>query len=58
MFHYLKTPAIPKSTNGLESFFGHLKSHITVHRGLSKLHRKSFIKWYLFFKTNEFFLVI
>ena len=52
MFHYLDNDRIPKSTNGLESFFGHLKSHITVHRGLSKEHRKNFIKWYLYFKNH------
>lgn len=44
MFRYPDNDKIPKSTNGLESFFGHLKSHITVHRGLSGRHRKSFIK--------------
>jgi hypothetical protein len=52
MFHYLDNPKIPKSTNGLESFFGHLKSHVTLHRGLSKEHRKSFIKWYLFYQNQ------
>jgi Transposase, Mutator family len=52
MFHYLDNGRIPKSTNGLESFFGHLKSHITVHRGLSRLHRRNFIKWYLYFKNE------
>lgn len=53
LFHYLDNPNIPKSTNGLESFFGHLKSHVRVHRGLSKEHRKNFIRWYLYYK-NEF----
>lgn len=52
MFHYLNNPRIPKSTNGLESFFGHLKGHLNVHRGLSKEHRKNFIKWYLHFKNK------
>lgn len=52
MFHYLDNPSIPKSTNGIESFFGHLKNHVQIHRGLSKQHRKSFIKWYLFFNNN------
>ena len=52
MFHYLDNDKIPKSTNGLESFFGHLKSHITVHRGLTQQHRKNFIKWYLYFKNQ------
>lgn len=55
MFHYLDNNRIPKSTNGLESFFGHLKSHVTLHRGLSKEHRKSFIKWYLYYKNQKVF---
>lgn len=52
MFHYLDNDKIPKTTNGIESFFGHLKSHITVHRGLSTQHRKNFIKWYLYFSNQ------
>ncbi len=58
MFHYLDNDRIPKSTNGLESFFGHLKGHLAVHRGLSLKHRKSFIQWYLYFKNasrSEFY---
>lgn len=53
MFQYLENPRIPKSTNGLESFFGHLKSNLRVHRGLSKQHRKNFIKWYLYFRNSS-----
>lgn len=53
MFHYLDNLDIPKSTNGLESFFGHLKQNISLHRGLSKDHYKNYIKWYLYFKSNE-----
>jgi transposase-like protein len=52
MFCFLENPRIPKSTNGLESFFGHLKGHLNVHRGLSKEHRKNFIRWYLYFKNK------
>ncbi len=52
MFHYLDNPRIPKSTNGLESFFGHLKNHLTVHRGLSEQHRKNFLRWYLSLKNE------
>ncbi len=52
MFHYLDNPRIPKSTNGLESFFGHLKNHLTVHRGLSLKHKRNFIVWYLYFKNK------
>lgn len=53
MFHYLENPKIPKSTNGLESFFGHLKSNLRIHRGLSKQHKKNFIKWYLYFRNSS-----
>lgn len=53
MFQYLENPDIPKTTNGLESFFGHLKQNISLHRGLSKEHYKNYIKWYLYFKSNE-----
>ena len=53
MFHYLDNADIPKSTNALESFFGHLKQNIAIHRGLSKGHYKNYIKWYLYFKSNE-----
>jgi transposase-like protein len=52
LFQYLDNPRIPKSTNGLESFFGHLKSHVTLHRGLSKNHRRNFIKWYLYYRNQ------
>jgi hypothetical protein len=52
LFTYLFNPRIPKTTNGLESFFGHLKSHVLIHRGLTKQHRTNFIKWYLYF-TNQ-----
>lgn len=53
MFKYLDNKRIPKSTNGLESFFGHLKGHLNVHRGLSRTHRKQFIQWYLYFKNKQ-----
>lgn len=53
MFLYLDNPKIPKSTNALESFFGHMKNHINIHRGLSYLHRKQYIMWYLFFKNRK-----
>jgi hypothetical protein len=52
LFHYIDNPQIPKSTNGLESFFGHLKDTISIHRGLSYKNRKSFILWYLHFKNQ------
>ena len=51
LFHYLEDNAIPATTNGLESYFAHLKSHLTVHRGLSPEHKKQFIRWYLHLKN-------
>lgn len=53
MFHYLDNPKIPKTTNSLESFFGHLKGNLNIHRGLSYKHRKQFIQWYLYFKNEK-----
>jgi transposase-like protein len=41
MFHYLQDCQIPKSTNALESFFGHLKDNLSIHRGLSIKNRKA-----------------
>jgi hypothetical protein len=55
MFHFLGNYDIPKSTNGLESFFGHLKDHLRIHRGLSAQHRRNFIQWYLYFRNNRVF---
>ena len=53
LFHYLDNPDIPKSTNALESFFGHLKTNLRLHRGLSRDHFKNYVKWFLFFKNNQ-----
>jgi len=53
MFHYLHNPQIPNNTNSIESFFGHLKDTLSIHRGLSNSNRKSFIKWYLHFKNES-----
>lgn len=53
MFHYLENPRIPKSTNSIESFFGHMKGHLNIHRGLSYKHRKQYLMWYLFFKNKK-----
>ena len=53
LFHFIENENIPKSTNGLESFFGHLKDTLSIHRGLSYKNRKSFILWYLHFKNKS-----
>jgi hypothetical protein len=53
MFHYLEDDKIPKNTNALESFFGHLKDNLSIHRGLTKKNRKNFIKWYLHLRNKS-----
>lgn len=53
MFNYLENRNIPKTTNGLESFFGHLKDTLSIHRGLTMEHKNNFIKWYLYFKNKQ-----
>ncbi len=53
MFSYTRHPNVPKSSNSIESFFGHLKDHLRLHRGLSETHFKDFVKWYLFFNSNQ-----
>ena len=51
LFHFIGDPHIPKTTNGLDAYFGHLKEMLNVHRGLSKEHKKGFILWYLYLKS-------
>jgi len=53
MFHFLNNHRIPSTTNGIEGYFGHLKNHLDLHRGLSKTHRINFIKWYIFLSNNK-----
>ena len=47
MFHYLESPSIQSNINSIEPFFGHLKDTLSIHRGLSRPNRKSFILWCL-----------
>ncbi|MGN0188516.1 MAG: hypothetical protein ACI395_03265 [Candidatus Cryptobacteroides sp.] len=53
MFKYIDEPDVPKNTNSLESFFGHLKDNLRIHRGLSREHQKNFIKWYIYFADEK-----
>lgn len=53
MFNYTRYSNIPKTSNSIESFFGHLKDHLRLHRGLSNDHFKDFVKWYLFLQSNQ-----
>jgi hypothetical protein len=53
MFHYLNNQKIPSTTNGIEGYFGHLKNHLDLHRGLSLKHRINFIKWYIYLSNKK-----
>jgi hypothetical protein len=53
MFHYLNNPDIPKTTNGIEGYFSHLKNHLDLHRGLTPKNRINFIKWYIYFSNEK-----
>ena len=53
MFNYTRYKNVPKTSNSIESFFGHLKDHLRLHRGLSNEHFKDFVKWYLFLQSNH-----
>ena len=44
---------MPKTSNALESFFGHLKDNLRIHRGLSFEHQQAFVKWYLHFNNEK-----
>lgn len=53
MFCYTRHPNVPKTSNSIESFFGHLKDNMRLHRGLSNEHFKDFVKWFLFLQSNK-----
>lgn len=53
MFHYLKNDRIPKTTNGIEGYFSHLKNHLDLHRGLTPKNRINFTKWYIYFSNQR-----
>ena len=53
MFNFTRYERVPKSSNSIEAFFGHLKDNLRLHRGLSQAHFKDFVKWYLFFHSNQ-----
>lgn len=46
LFHYLDHPEIPRTTNGLEGYFGRLKDRYHDHRGLTQKNRLIYFQWY------------
>lgn len=53
LFWYINDPAIPSTSNRLESFFKHLKGKLLLHAGLRLEAKRNFIKWYLHFKNTQ-----
>ena len=53
LFTYIDHPGVPKTTNALEAFFGHIKDQIRSHRGLAESKVDNFIKWFLFFNDEK-----
>ncbi len=53
LFEYIGHPGLPRTTNALEAFFGHVKDQLRIHRGLSETRVDNFIKWYLFFNDEK-----
>lgn len=53
LFRYIDTPGLPRTTNSLEAFFGHVKDQLRLHRGLSETRVDNFIKWYLYFNDEK-----
>lgn len=53
LFVYIDNAGMPKTTNAIEAFFGHIKDHLRIHRGLSKTRIDNFIRWYLYFNDEK-----
>jgi len=53
MFHFIEDDKIQSTTNKLENFYSGLKSDYQRHRGLSELHKQSFLKWYCYIKNEK-----
>lgn len=49
MFNYLDNVNIPKTTNGVEGYFGRMKQKYRQHPGLSNNRKVAFFKWYIYF---------
>jgi len=55
MFHFLEEPSIPSTTNLIEGYYSRLKADYRGHRGLSEMHKITYLKWYAYLKnTNTF----
>lgn len=46
MFHFINHPEIPRTTNGLEGYFGRMKDRYHDHRGLARKNLSAYFQWY------------
>lgn len=53
LFTFIDHPGVPKTTNALEAFFGHIKDLIRSHRGLAESKIDNFVKWFLYFNDEK-----
>ena len=53
MLNFLKNPNVQRTTNALESYFGHLYENMSLHRGLSIEHCKNYVRWYIYFRNES-----
>lgn len=53
LFTYEGVEKLPKTNNGLESEFAHLKTKLRVHSGLKLENKMKFISNYFSLKNNE-----
>ena len=51
LFLYLDYPGLSKDINGLEGEFSHLKTKLSIHRGLKRERKANFVRWYFYFKS-------
>jgi len=50
IFPYLRTPGLPKDTNGIEGFFSQVDTKLSRHRGLSQLRKENLISWLFYLR--------
>jgi transposase-like protein len=53
MFYYLYNPCIPRTSNGLEGYFSHLKRLYRQHAGLRRHNLKNYLLWYVYLNNKQ-----
>jgi transposase-like protein len=53
MFHFLRDPNIPPTSNSQEGLFSSAKILFRNHRGVGKQNRNNYFSWYFYFKNKK-----